>query len=260
MKEIKYDVFRDGKRSCVTFSYDDGKINDIRLSELFVKYGLKATFNLNSNNLDKPTYITKEDVKKLSDSGFEIAVHTVSHPFLENLSESVMFTEIYEDKKNLESITGKLITGMAYPFGTYSQKVKEIAKSCGIDYARTTQYNGYRVPADFLEWHGACHHRDLSKFKVESHWYCNILYVWGHSYEFDTEEKWQEFEENLKRISNKEDVWYATNGEICEYVLAQRNLKFFADYSKCYNPSATDVWILVDFKPVKIPAGETVEI
>ena len=78
MKEIKYDVFRDGKRSCVTFSYDDGKINDIRLSELFVKYGLKATFNLNSNNLDKPTYITKEDVKKLSDSGFEVTASVVS--------------------------------------------------------------------------------------------------------------------------------------------------------------------------------------
>ncbi|HNX14524.1 MAG TPA: polysaccharide deacetylase, partial [Oscillospiraceae bacterium] len=35
----------DNKKKAVTFSYDDGVTQDIRLIELFNKYGMKATFN-----------------------------------------------------------------------------------------------------------------------------------------------------------------------------------------------------------------------
>ena len=41
----------DGKMKAVTFSYDDGVTQDIRLVELLNKYGLKATFNINSGFL-----------------------------------------------------------------------------------------------------------------------------------------------------------------------------------------------------------------
>ncbi|MEG0367973.1 MAG: hypothetical protein RR585_14120, partial [Coprobacillus sp.] len=46
-----YTCFKDGKYKVVTFSYDDGKIMDRRLVELFDKYHLKATFHLNSGML-----------------------------------------------------------------------------------------------------------------------------------------------------------------------------------------------------------------
>ncbi len=36
----------------LTFSYDDGVTQDIRLIELFNKYGMKATFNINSGLLE----------------------------------------------------------------------------------------------------------------------------------------------------------------------------------------------------------------
>lgn len=44
----------DGKRKALTFSYDDGVLQDERLIRIFNKYGLKATFNLNSELLGKP--------------------------------------------------------------------------------------------------------------------------------------------------------------------------------------------------------------
>ena len=47
-----YSVFPYGKCKALTLSYDDGNINDIRLSSIFRKYGLKATFNLNSGLSD----------------------------------------------------------------------------------------------------------------------------------------------------------------------------------------------------------------
>ena len=259
MKKIMFEVFPQGKKWCVTFSYDDGKLNDIRLCELFKKYGLKATFNLNSSNIGKPSYITADDVKNMVSDGFEIAVHSVFHPLLETMPDQIMLNEILEDKRALEKLTGKIVSGMAYPFGTYSDRVIEIAKTCGIKYSRTCKNDGYLMSKDFMEWGTTCHHRNMANFlPLTQHWWHKIFYVWGHSYEFDTEELWQAFEDNLKQIAFRDDCWYATNGEICEYVTAQKSLVFSADGDMVYNPTAIDVWILVDGKKVEVKSGQTV--
>ena len=47
-----YKVFPGGKFKVLTFSYDDGKIEDRRLVKLFNKFNLKATFNLNTGIID----------------------------------------------------------------------------------------------------------------------------------------------------------------------------------------------------------------
>ena len=59
-----------GKKKAITFSYDDGVTQDIRLIELFNKYGLKCTFNLNSDLLGKPGELLREGVhvRQSSDS------------------------------------------------------------------------------------------------------------------------------------------------------------------------------------------------
>ena len=261
MNNIRLEVFPQGKRFCVTFSYDDGKFNDIRLCELFKKYGLKATFNLNSSTIGNDSYISEQDVKNMVADGFEIAVHSVHHPLLETLPNELIVNEILEDKRALEKLTGKIITGMAYPFGTYDDRVIEIAKNCGIKYSRTIKNNNYLMPTDFMEWHSTCHHRDMAKYiPLPDNLWKRILYVWGHSYEFNTEELWAEFEENLKQIAFKDDVWYATNGEIYEYITAQKSLVFSANKDMVYNPSAIDVWILVNNVKVEVKSGQTVKI
>ena len=45
---ISFDIFQNGKKKAVTMSFDDGHVYDIRLVELFNKYGIKGTFHLNS--------------------------------------------------------------------------------------------------------------------------------------------------------------------------------------------------------------------
>ena len=261
MKKVRYEIFPQGKKMCVTFSYDDGKLNDIRLYNLFKKYGLKATFNLNSCNIGRENYITENDVKNMVADGFEIAVHSVAHPLLETLSDQIILNEILEDKRALEKISGKIIFGMAYPMGTYDANVINIAKKCGIKYSRTCKNNGFLMPEDFMEWGSTCHHRNMASFlPLPEQWWHRIFYVWGHSYEFRTEELWTEFEENLKKIAFRDDFWYATNGEIYEYITAQKALIYSADMDMVYNPSAIDVWIKVDEVPVEIKAGQTVSI
>ena len=49
------------KKKAVTFSFDDGVTQDIRLIEILNKYGLKGTFNLNSGLLGQPNELVRND-------------------------------------------------------------------------------------------------------------------------------------------------------------------------------------------------------
>ena len=59
--------------------------------------------------------------------------------------------------------------------------------------------------------------------------------------------------ENLSLLGNKDNIWYATNMEICDYLTAIRNLEYSADGSTIHNPSAISVWLLSD-------EGELIEL
>ena len=126
---------KDGKTKVLTLSYDDGVVQDIRLIEILNHYGIKATFNI-SSGLYFPEDGVREkfygrmklsEAKKLyTDSGHEVAVHALTHPYLEKLDTAEMIYEITEDRKAIEAHYGKITRGMAYPFGTYNDKVVDV--------------------------------------------------------------------------------------------------------------------------------------
>lgn len=43
-----------------------------------------------------------------------------------------------------------------------------------------------------------------------------LLYIWGHSYEFDGNHNWDRLEEICRRLSGREDVFYGTNRQVLE--------------------------------------------
>ena len=129
-----YMRFPKGKRKVLTLSYDDGVEQDIRLIALMNQYGLKGTFNINSGLYapEGTVYekghihrrMTQQQVTEVySASGQEVAVHTLTHPFLEQLPRDRCSYEIIKDRENLETQFKTIITGMAYPFGTLSDEV-----------------------------------------------------------------------------------------------------------------------------------------
>lgn len=87
----------------------------------------------------------------------------------------------------------------------------------------------------------------------------NLFYLWGHSYEFDGNNNWNVIEEFAEYIGNREDIWYATNIEVYDYVAAFKNLVFSADGSRVYNPSSRSVWFQTADRLVCVGAGETIE-
>ena len=89
-----------------------------------------------------------------------------------------------------------------------------------------------------------------------------LFYVWGHAYEFDDDNNWQRIEALADLlVQHREEVWFATNGEIIDYVTAYRRLEYSADGSILCNPSALDVTIRTSMHTVQtVRAGQYVAI
>lgn len=261
---INFNRFKNSTKHILTMSYDDCNLDDKRLAEIFDRYGIRGTFNVNTDgNKNRVKPEEYKDVYK----NHEVAVHTVNHPYLENLPLSVQMSQIIDNKKEIEKNVGYVVRGMAYPFGTYNDEVINTAKNCGIVYSRTVEStNGFNFPKEFMKWHPTCHHgnaMDLAdKFiaDLEVPWRTDLFYIWGHSFELKTEDDWKMMEELCKKLSGHKEVWYATNIEIYDYIKAQKALQISADETIIHNPSAIEVWFEKDSGVYSVKGGETLKI
>lgn len=269
---------KDGKTKVLTLSYDDGVVQDIRLSEILNRHGIKCTFNINSG-----MYLAEEKEREafrgrlkrseaialFTDSGHEVAVHAYTHPFLDRLDCTEILYEITEDRKDIESIYGTIARGMAYPYGTYNASVIDVLKHCGIVYSRTVKSTEkFGFPENWLELHPTCHHNnprlmELAKRFVEvpsKYGNAEMFYLWGHSFEFDTNDNWDVIERFAEYAGGHEHIWYATNIEIYDYVKAYEALQTSYDKRTVHNPSAIDVWFEHRGKMCCVKAGETLKL
>ena len=263
------------KELAFTLSYDDGVVQDKRLSALFHKNGLKATFNLNggSNETISRWYPLEEIKQTYLPLGHEVALHGAAHYSLGEVPDGILIDNIMANRRALEQLFGTVVTGSAYANGSFDDRVVRLLKTCGVSYARTIKStHAFDIPEDWLRWHPTCHHRDPQLMELaeaflkggnKRHFFYHkpfLFYVWGHSYEFDNDNNWEMMEEFCAFMGGREEVWYATNGEIYEYVQAYHSLQYSADGSLVKNPSAIDVYIHYFGKPYKICAGETVRL
>ena len=273
-----------GKTKAVTFSYDDGVVQDKRLAELFDAYGMKATFNLNCEGFRKFNFTKEEIHEYFLSKGHEVAVHGKTHRANGSIRTIEGISEVLECRLELEEKCGRIIRGMAYPntgitvmgnFGTY-ETIRNYLAELDIAYARTLggDNDSFNIPEDFYAWMPSAHHDNAKIFDYidkflsldvkswNNIWnrYPRLLYIWGHSYEFDKKNNWDRIEEICKRLANNDDIWYATNIEICEYVGAYKRLIFSADGYTVYNPTATTVWFDVDSAIYSIGPGETLRL
>lgn len=225
-------------KKALTFSYDDGVTQDIRLIELLNKYGMKCTFNLNSELLGREDYLIREGVRvshiKVEPSqvrevyaGHEIAVHTLRHPNLADMDDDEeIVRQVEQDRENLSVLAGYEVVGMAYPGGgvNFTPHAAELIRQrTGVKYARTTVCNyGFERQDDLYQFQPTVYHimepeklfevgRQFLELKPERQ---QILYVWGHSYEFDVRNAWEQFESFLEMMAGRDDIFYGTNREV----------------------------------------------
>lgn len=271
--------FPEGKAKALTLSYDDGVEQDMQLIDIMNTYGLKGTFNINSGLYaeDGTVYpkgqihrrMTEKQVRQTYiNSGHEVAAHALTHPFLEQLPVNMVVREIIKDRENLERMFGTIVRGMAYPYGTFNDTVVSALHACGIVYSRTViSTNDFRIPTDWLRLTATCHHdspeldnlaRKFAGDKVTHSPY--LLYLWGHSYEYEDNSNWSVIKEFGDLMGGRDDIWYATNIEIYEYIDDYNRLIFSAEGKKAKNPTYRDLWLECDGELFKLKAGTVTDI
>lgn len=279
--------YPEGKMKAVTFSYDDGALADIRLSEIFTRYGMKATFNLNSASVPEVSNeykIGKDDIKRLIlDCGHEIAVHGENHIAPAAARPIDAIKEVLFGRMGLESMFDMTLRGMAYPDsginlehnGNSAERVKRELADLGIVYSRTLggDNDSFRLPTDWYAWMPTAHHNNPRIFEYIEKFlsisfkdsYCSVrwprlLYIWGHSFELDRDGNWDRMEKICDMLAGNDGIWYATNIEIYDYVKAYEALQISADGTRVYNPTQIKVWFDVDGTLYSVAPGEHIRV
>jgi hypothetical protein len=171
---------------------------------------------------------------------------------------------------------------MAYPFGNNDDKVVDAIKGLGIEYARTVKdsYN-FMIPEDFLRWDPSIHQfgkayftpndslndkKELAIFfKLADDFLqsksLSLFDVWGHSWENEgAGNRWNEMEKFFKMVANRTDINYTTQIALVDYINAFKNLKISVDKKLISNLSSIDVFIKINDKIYKLPAGSVIAI
>lgn len=225
-----------GKKKAVTFSFDDGVTQDIRLIEILNRYGLKGTFNINSELLGKPGELERNgktvrhdkvracDLREIYET-HEIAAHTLTHPNLTKLCADEIIRQVEEDRKNLSRLCGYEVVGMAYPCGGVNndERVAEIIKNnTGIKYARTiTSTHVFEGQDNLFRFNPSVYYIEENLEDIVDAFLAleaeepQLLYIWGHSYEMDAGYiTWEKFEEICKKLAGRSEIFYGTNKEV----------------------------------------------
>ena len=261
--------FPEGKKKAFTLSYDDGVVEDRKFIEIINRYGLKGTFNLNSYALTHKNTREKVSVDELGTlyRGHEIAVHGWNHPYPSETFDGNFAYEIMKERELLEQYTGKIIRGMAYPMGSSAINEDNIrtVRQCGIAYARTTTGTGnFRLPKDWAVWDPTVHHGKAETVELLEQFVgmnvmfaVQVFYLWGHTYEFEDNGNWELAEKIARTASGRDDIWYAANIDIHDYVEAAHRLIVSADSRIMYNPTFTEIWLEERGEIRSIKPGET---
>src|SRR5579862_5713256 len=115
----------ENKRIKVVQCWDDGVVDDIRLTEVLRRQGAKASFNLNLGahaEGREGRRLAKGELRDVYD-GFLVANHGFTHPHLTRIPLEEAKRCIREGRDALEQHFGYAVTGFAYPYGSYDAVV-----------------------------------------------------------------------------------------------------------------------------------------
>ena len=231
--------FKDsGKLKAITFSFDDGVTQDVRMIQLLNKYNLKATFFISSGRvgkagISKHGYTSyKIAAKHLVDTyaGHEIGSHTIDHVDLPGCDDAEVIRQVEEDRVKLCELMGYDIIGLAYPGDPKDREncddriIDLIKKNSGIQYARTVGRgnHSWAMPTDLYKIRANMSMRAFDesleiaeKFLASNPTEPQALHLMGHCYEMDIASvNWYRMEQVLERLSGADDVFYGTNKEV----------------------------------------------
>jgi hypothetical protein len=245
-------------------------IQDVPFIAMLNRYGIKATFNLNSQLMqngfawrhDCGMDITRLRPAEIGDlyEGHEIASHTLTHPYMDGLSNEELFRQLGEDKGNLEAMFGRAVAGFAVPFDYYDDRIARCAEKCGFEYARTSDVSlSYTPCRDWYHWKTGIYHvmPELVPY-VEGFLKTNeelaLCQIVGHSYDLFTENLWDTMESICAKIGEHGEIWKCTHLELVCYLKAMEQAEVSDE--AVYNGSDRCLWFCIQGQIVAIQPRE----
>lgn len=202
-------------RKIFLISFDDGTVWDRRFVRLLNKYGIKATFNLNSGLEDFVWYYEDRfPVRRqiLSESvdlyrGHEIASHSLHHHWLNTLTPPQLSREVGDDCAALKALFGLKEIGFGVPFTACGEREVNIIKK-HVRYIRLSEFSdSFAPPADpyHIPIHALYNQPDvrekIARF-AQSSLPVSLFVMAGHSYELEVLEHWEYMESLLQYIQS----------------------------------------------------------
>lgn len=260
-------LYPGGKAKAFNITYDDGVLQDIPFVKLLNRYGLKGTFNLNSQLMEEGfawVHPNGMQVRRLEPAvarelytGHEVASHTLTHPYMENLPKEEVLRQMREDKLALERLFGREVLGFAVPFDSYSDLIARCAREAGFAYARTSQLSLSYVPCrETYYWQAGVFH-DMPQLLPYVEGFLGtreelaVCQIVGHSYDLDAEDLWGTMEDIFRRVASSDDIWSCTHLELAEYLQAM-------DAFDGTNHSHLTLWFETEGTIRALAPGETI--
>ena len=199
------------------FAIDDGTVFDPKVIEIFNRYGISATFNLNSGLQGFVWFKDHLEVRRLRleenksiYDGHEVASHSLTHPYLTSLSDEDVYREVKEDIDNLRSIFHCDIQTFSFPFDSFDERAINIIKNLGITHVILPVIDdSFHYPVDTFHikvtsWDIDDALKKVQRF-IEDEQAELFIYL-SHSYDYEYGNSYEKLEALCKIVSENKDI------------------------------------------------------
>ena len=146
-------------------AFDDGFKGVYDNKDFFFNKSIFPTIFVAKNLIGKDGYMDETQIKELSDMGFRIQSHTVSHVDLTGLKKDALCKELVESRNYLSDLLKKNIDELCCPIGYYNKQVIEEAKKAGYKKIYLSYPSPYEIN-DVVTGRYFCQSLSLFQFKL----------------------------------------------------------------------------------------------
>lgn len=139
-------------KKAINLTFDDGYDDAYEHAFRLLKArGMVGTFYVTTDFLERPGYLTWDQLTEMAEAGMEIAAHSVNHADFTTVSANELRRQLLEPKQLLEHHLGHPIPFLAYPAGKHNAAVMAASRAAGYKAAVTVIHGTRHTPAQAFE-------------------------------------------------------------------------------------------------------------